>query len=94
MALARVVSFDGVDADRMAELRRNIEQGEKPADLPATEMLILHDAEGQKALAIVFFDTEEDYRKGDAVLDAMPTDGTPGRRSSVQKYEVGVRATA
>jgi hypothetical protein len=93
MALARVVTFEGVDGDRIAELRRSIEQGERPPDLPATEMMILHDAEGQKALAIVFFDSEEDYRRGDAVLDAMPTDDTPGRRAAVQKYDVAVRAT-
>jgi hypothetical protein len=93
MALARVVTFEGVDDDRIAELRRNIEEGERPPELPATELMILHDAESQKAVAIVFFDNEEDYRRGDAVLDAMPTDDTPGRRASVQKYDVAVRAT-
>lgn len=93
MAFARVVTFEGVDGERIAELRRNIEQGEKPPDLPASEMIILHDAHGQKAMALVFFDSEDDYRKGHEVLDAMPSEGTPGRRASVQKYEVAVRAT-
>ncbi len=36
MALARVVAFDGVTKDRMQEMKREIEGGERPADLPAT----------------------------------------------------------
>jgi hypothetical protein len=93
MALARVVTFDGVDDARIAELKRNIESGERPENLPATEMVILHDAEGQQAMAIVFFENEEDYRQGHEALEAMPSEGTPGRRSSVTKYDVAVRAT-
>jgi hypothetical protein len=91
MALARVVTFEGVDADRMASMRQEMEQGERPADLPATEVIVLHDPDADKALAIVFFDNEEDYRKGDEVLSAMPAADTPGRRTSVTKYNVGVR---
>ena len=53
---------------------------------------MLHDAEAEKSLAIVFFDTEDDYRQGDEVLNAMPGD-TPGRRTSVAKYEVPIRMT-
>jgi hypothetical protein len=92
MALARVVSFEGIDADRMAALKSEIEDGDKPEGLPATEMMILHDTEGQRALAIVFFDNEEDYRTGDEFLSAMPASDTPGRRTSVTKHEVAVRA--
>ena len=40
---------------------------------------------------IVFFDTEDDYRQGDEVLNAMPADDTPGSRTSVAKYEVPIR---
>jgi len=94
MALARVVSFEGVDADRIATLAREIEQGERPAELPATEIMLLHDSDADTALAILFFENEEDYRAGDAVLSAMPADETPGRRASVTKYAVAVRATA
>jgi hypothetical protein len=91
MALARVVSFDGVDEDRIQQLKQEIETGGPPEDLPATEIIVLHDAEGQKSLAIVFFDTEDDYAKGDAALNAMPTGDTPGQRTSVGKYNVAVR---
>lgn len=93
MALARVVSFEGVNAERMGQLARDIEQGERPAELPATEMTVLHDPDTDTALAIVFFDNEDDYRQGDAVLSAMPAGDTPGRRTSVTKYNVAVRAT-
>jgi hypothetical protein len=92
MALARVVTFEGIDADRIAALKSEIEEGERPEGLPATEMMILHDPEAQSALAIVFFDNEDDYRTGDEFLSAMPTSDTPGKRTSVTKHEVAVRA--
>jgi hypothetical protein len=94
MALARVVSFDGVDSGRMAELKKEIEEGGRPEEIPATEIMILHDEQGQRALAVLFFENEEDYAKGDAALNAMPADETPGSRSSVTKYDVAVRMTA
>jgi hypothetical protein len=94
MALARVVSFEDIDSQRIAQLKSEIEDGEKPEGLPATEMMILHDPESERALAIVFFDNEDDYQTGDAFLSAMPAGDTPGRRTSVTKHEVAVRATA
>jgi hypothetical protein len=94
MALARVVTFEGVSQDRIAELKRETESGERPDNLPATEIIVLHDAEGEKALAIVFFDNEADYRQGDETLDAMPAGDTPGRRTSVTKYDVATRMKA
>lgn len=91
MALARVVSFEGVDSDRMAALKQEIESGERPTDVPATEMLMLHDPATDGALAVLFFDSEEDYATGDAALSAMPSADTPGRRTSVTKYDVVAR---
>jgi hypothetical protein len=93
MALARVVNFENIDSQRVAALKSEIESGEKPEGLPATEMMILHDTEGESALAIVFFDNEDDYRIGDEFLNAMPASDTPGRRTSVTKHEVAVRVT-
>jgi hypothetical protein len=94
MAFARVVAFDGVTKERMEELRREIGEGGRPDEVPATEIMILHDAEGERSLAILFFATEDDYRKGDAALDAMPAGDTPGSRTSVTKYEVAIRMQA
>jgi hypothetical protein len=91
MALARVVTFDGVPAERIEELKGELESGERPEGLDATEMIVLHDAESGGAVAIVFFDNEEDYQRGHEILDAMPTGDTPGQRTSVKKYDVAVR---
>lgn len=92
MALARVVTFDDIDSDRIAAMKAEIEGGDKPEGLPATEMMILHDPEAERAMAIVFFDNEDDYRTGDEFLSGMPASDTPGRRTSVTKHEVAVRA--
>jgi hypothetical protein len=94
MALARVVTFDGVSADRMQEMRSEMEGGERPEGVPASEIVVLHDAEGEKAIVILFFDSEEDYATGHATLDAMDAGDTPGQRSAVVKAEVAVRMTA
>lgn len=93
MALARVVSFEGVDGERIAALKQEIESGERPTDVPATEILMLHDPATNAALAVLFFDSEDDYATGDAALSAMPAADTPGRRTSVTKYEVVARIT-
>ena len=94
MALARVVSFDGVTAERIANLKSQIESGNPPEGMPPAELMILHDPEAERSLAIVVFDNEDDYRKGDEVLSSMPGPDTPGQRTSVSKYEVAVRANA
>ena len=93
MALARVVSFDGVTKDRIEELKGEVQGGQQPDGLRPTEMLMLHDPEAEKSVVILFFDTEEDYRSGDEVLNAMPAGDTPGARTSVGKYDVALRMT-
>ena len=52
MSLARVVSFDGVSSDRMAEMQKEMEGGERPDDVPAKEIVVLHDPEADKSLVI------------------------------------------
>lgn len=94
MALARVVSFEGVSAERMAQLTAQIEGEGRPEEIPATEIVALHDPDGEKSIVILFFDSEDDYRKGDEALNAMSADETPGRRAAVEKYTVAARMTA
>ena len=94
MGLARVVSFDGVSKERIEELKAQISDGEQPEGLNATEFVVLYDPEAETSLAILFFANEEDYERGDAVLNAMPRDGTPGTRTSVARYDVALRMTA
>ena len=93
MAHARVVEFEGVDQARIDELAQRIEAGDPPVEVPATEMLLLHDADGSRSLGIIIFETEADYQKGHEALDAMPAEDTPGRRSSVTKYRVAAHRT-
>jgi hypothetical protein len=40
---------------------------------------------------ILFFENEDDYRRGDEALNAMPAGDTPGQRTSVTKYDVAHR---
>ena len=94
MPIARVVTFDGVSSERMDEMRREMEGDTRPDDVPATEIVVLHDPEAEKSLVILFFDSEEDYRRGDAALNAMPAAETPGQRTSVTKYDVAFRMTS
>ena len=93
MTLARVVTFDGITSERMAEMAASMESNEQPEGLNATEMMMLHDPEAQRATAIIFFDNEEDYRRGHEILDAMPSSDTPGNRTSVTKTNVAMRMT-
>ena len=91
MALARVVSFDGVTADRVREMDGEMRDSRPPEDLPAKEIVLLHDPEAEKAIVILFFDNEDDYRRGDETLSAMPAGDTPGQRTGVAKYSVAIR---
>ena len=91
MALARVVTFEGVSKDRVEEMRREMSEQERPDDVPASELLVLHDPESERSLVVVFFENEDDYRRGDEALSAMPAGDTPGQRTSVAKYDVAFR---
>ena len=91
MALARVVTFDGVSKDRMDQMQGEMDSGERPEGMPATEVIVLHDADAEKSLVVVFFENEDDYRQGDEILSAMPAGDTPGQRTSVTKYDVAFR---
>jgi hypothetical protein len=70
-----------------------MEGSERPDEVPAKEIVVLHDPQAEKSLVILFFDNEDDYAKGDAALNAMPTDETPGSRTSVTRYDVAFRMT-
>ncbi|MEN3311044.1 MAG: hypothetical protein V7645_373 [Actinomycetota bacterium] len=91
MALARVVNFEGVSKDRMEQMDREMNEGQPPEGFPPAELIVLHDPEAETSMAIVIFDTEDDYKRGDEILDAMPAGDTPGQRTSVTKYNVATR---
>ena len=91
MALARVVTFDGVSKDRMEQMDREMSEGQPPEGFPQAEMIALHDPNAEKSLVVLIFDSEDDYKKGDEILSAMPAGDTPGQRTSVTKYNVAMR---
>jgi hypothetical protein len=91
VALARVVTFEGVSQERMDELNSRMESGEPPEGMPDAELIVLHDPSAEKSIAIVIFDNEDDYAKGDEILGSMPSGDTPGTRTSVGRYNVATR---
>ncbi len=97
---ARVVRWEGSDAETLertaGEIRSQAESREGPPEgVPAKGLLILNDGENGRSLAISLFETEDDYREGDATLNSMspPGDGM-GKRVAVEKYEVAVQLEA
>ena len=91
MAVARVVTFDGVTKDRMDQMNREMSDGAPPEGFPPAEVIVLHDAEAEKSLVVVIFETEDDYNIGDEMLNAMPAGDTPGKRTSVTRHDVAHR---
>ncbi len=97
---ARVVRWEGADAESLkasaAQIRADAEAGGGPPEgVPARSLLVLQDPEAGRAMAITLFETEEDYREGDATLNSMspPGDGM-GQRIAVEKYEVAAQFEA
>jgi hypothetical protein len=62
-----------------------------PEGVPAKGFLMLIDPDGGTGLAVALFETKDDRRQGDEVLNTMnpPGEGL-GRRSAVEMYEVAV----
>jgi len=91
---ARVARFEGGEADAIRqnaeEISSRAESG-PPEGVPAKGFVLLVDPEGGRSLAIALFETEEDLRKGDEVLNSMsPPSESMGNRASVETYEVAV----
>ena len=74
-------------------MQRDMQDREQPEGLNATEIIMLHDPDAEKALVLLFFENEDEYRKGDEILNAVPAGDTPGRRSGVAKWQVAHRMT-
>ena len=95
---ARVATFEGGDPDQVKEMVGEIKSRSEsgpPEGVPAVGFLLLHKDDG-KVLSISLFETEEDLETGDATLNSMdpPVEGGMGQRSSVEKYEVGIKIDA
>jgi hypothetical protein len=95
---ARVVRWEGADAEALdqaaAQIRSDSDAG-PPDGVPAKEMLLLNDGESGRSLAIIMFETAEDYERGHETLESMSPPGEGmGERVSVEKYDVAVRVEA
>jgi hypothetical protein len=89
---ARVATFESQDPethDQMVEaIRKDVESGNAPPGLEhAKGMMMLSDRDKGKSVGIIFFDNEEDLKRGDEVLNAMSPEGGV-RRTAVEFYEV------
>lgn len=90
--IARWEHADPEEVRASAERMRGRVEGGPPEGVPSTGLLYLVDPEHGRTMAIGFFETEEELRKGDEVLDRMspPPDERIGERTSVEMYEVAV----
>jgi len=95
---ARVVRFEGADAAALEEtasqIRSEADAGPPPG-VPAKQFLLLNDKENGRSLAVMLFETEDDYKQGHETLESMDPPGPGmGQRVAVEKYEVGAQLQA
>jgi hypothetical protein len=95
---ARVARWEGSSAEALdaaaVGIRENAESG-APEGLPAKRLILLQDKESGRSMAITLFETEDDYRQGDATLNSMSPPGEGmGQRVGVDKYEVAIELEA
>ncbi len=90
---ARIARFEGGDlaeADEAVARVREQMQGDRPPGLEAAKrFLMLVDRENGRGLGVMFFESEEDMRRGDEALNALNPQGS-ARRTSVEMYEVAI----
>lgn len=91
---ARVARWEGAEGEAMRATADRINSDTSsgpPEGVPAKGFLMLIDPDNGVGLAVSLFETQDDLRAGDAVLNEMspPGDGL-GRRTAVEVYEVAV----
>lgn len=95
---ARIAKFEGGASEGFDATREQIESDMAAGNVPeglegATEVMLLVDRQGGTSAGVVFFETEEDLRRGDEALNAMSPGEGGGQRSGVEIYEVAFRGT-
>jgi hypothetical protein len=91
---ARVARWEGGEGEAMRQSAGEINERASsgpPEGVPSTGFTMLIDPETGRGMAIGLFETMDDLRKGDEVLNEMnpPGEGL-GRRTGVEVYEVAV----
>jgi hypothetical protein len=85
----RVVRFTDVTTEQIEAVASRIgERDAPPEGAPAMRVQVLHDESAGTALAVQYFESMEDMRKGDEVFGAMDSADTPGTRVSVDMCEL------
>jgi len=95
---ARIATYHGADAAGVDRLLREAGPGiadqvdSPPEGLEGIrEVMLLVDRESGRALAITLFETEDDMRRADAVLERTPMSQAGGVRTGVERYELALR---
>jgi hypothetical protein len=93
---ARVARWEGAEAqavrDTANRIRSEADPG-PPEGVPAKGFLLLIDPDNGRSMGITLFETMEDLRQGDEVLNSMsPPEQGMGQRVAVDIYEVGFEA--
>jgi hypothetical protein len=94
----RIAKFEGTGPEGADATREQIEADMSAGNVPeglegAKEVMLLVDREGGTSLGVVFFETEDDLRRGDEALNGMSPDEGGGQRSGVEMYEVLFRGS-
>lgn len=88
---ARVARWDGGDAEAIRanaeDIKSRAAEG-PPEGVPSTGVTFLADPEGGRMMVIGLFETEEDLRAGDEVLNSMSPPQPMGTRAPIEVYEV------
>ena len=75
----------------MAQMQKDMEAGDPPEGFPRLNCSCSTTAMRRSRSSSSIFENEDDYKKGDEILSAMPGGDTPGQRTSVTKYDVAMR---
>jgi len=85
---ARIATFEGAAGDLKAAVGQATQDG-PPEGLKSSEAYFFADTGSGKSIFVTFFETEDDMRAGDAILNAMsPGDAGIGSRVGVDLMEV------
>jgi hypothetical protein len=88
---ARIVRFTDVKPERIEEIKaRASDAGGPPEGVPSSGIQIVLDEAQATAVVVQLFDSEEDMRKGEEVLEQMDASETPGTRASVDRGEIAL----
>jgi hypothetical protein len=89
---ARVVRFTDVDTAQIDRIKSQVEDNDPPEGMPPTTLRIVVDESQGTAAVTQFYDSEEDMKKADEIMNAMDSSDTPGTRASVDMGEVVIEA--